>query len=104
MNRPSIERITRAMGLLPLILVPIVASAQFNETIRTGRPGQAIGPFAVGAHVVQLQTGVEYAGSRHMSKHTRYVEPGAVLRFGLGRTFEVNTLSLIHISEPTRPY
>lgn len=75
------------------LLLSGFADAQYNETIRTGRPGQSIGPWAVGTHVIQMQAGVQYGGSTDgSSDHDQnYLEPGMVLRFGLGRTFEVNT-------------
>jgi hypothetical protein len=84
----------RPLFLLPCCLVAWgAAQAQYAETIRTGRPGQAIGPYVVGAHVFQVQTGVEFGRSNADEAYDsfNYTEPGAVLRFGLGRTFELNT-------------
>ncbi len=83
----------RSPILIITLLLSGFADAQYNETIRTGRPGQSIGPWAVGAHVLQVQAGMQYGGSTDGSTDhdQNYLEPGMVLRYGLGRTFEVNT-------------
>lgn len=36
------------------------ASAQYNPTIRSARPGQSVGPFTTGKNVFQVQTGLTY--------------------------------------------
>lgn len=77
--------------LFVLVCMAPRVKAQYNETIRTGRPGQSIGPWAVGAHVLQVQAGMQFAGSNTTKLDQRILEPGAVVRYGLGRTFEVNT-------------
>lgn len=68
--------------------------AQFNETIRTGRPGQAIGAFTVGKGVLQVQSGFEVFGSQN--SRTKLKSNGflnnTVVRYGLTETFEVSTL------------
>ena len=49
--------------VLTLILISFLAqaaSAQFGKTIRTGRPGAAIGAYTVGKKVFQIQTGFNY--------------------------------------------
>jgi hypothetical protein len=67
--------------------------AQFNETIRTGRPGQAIGPFAVGKNVFQSQTGFDVGGfNEDKNKFSSdYFAPNTVLRYGLAKHYEINT-------------
>ncbi len=80
--------------LLILVLgLSNLIKAQFNETIRTGRPGQAIGPFAVGAGVFQTQTGFDFGGSSNDISKTgsSYFAPNTVLRLGLTDRFEINT-------------
>lgn len=68
--------------------------AQFNETIRTGRPGQAIGAFTVGKGVLQVQSGFDVFGSQN--SRTKLKSNGflnnTVVRYGLTETFEVSTL------------
>lgn len=67
--------------------------AQFNETIRTGRPGQAIGPFAVGSYVFQTQTGIDVGGfSSEQNNNSNFnIAPNTVLRFGIAKHFEINS-------------
>jgi hypothetical protein len=67
--------------------------AQFNETIRTGRPGQAIGPFAVGKYVFQSQTGVDFGGFNESNNRfsSKNIAPNTVLRFGVTKKLELNT-------------
>lgn len=84
------KKICLAFGLS---LICIYASAQFNETIRTGRPGQAIGAFTVGQGVFQVQSGFDYFGSRFSSSHrSEGVLNNTVMRFGLTEPFEVSAL------------
>ncbi len=64
---------------------------QFNETIRTGRPGQAIGAYAVGKNVFQTQTGVDFGGSNATRLKSNTVAPNTVLRFGITKTAEINS-------------
>ena len=70
-----------------------LTTAQFNETVRTDRPGQAIGAFAVGQGIFQVQSGFDYYKSR-LSDNT-YTEGflnNTVMRFGLTEPFEVSAL------------
>lgn len=71
-----------------LILVSATAQAQYGETIRTGRPGQAIGPFTVGARVFQVQAGVDYAAHDHVSSG-QTISSDAVFRVGVTERFEM---------------
>lgn len=73
-----------------LFCLQTVLRAQYVPNIRSGRPGQAIGPFGLGAGVLQLQSGGLYAqlegrdsseGDSWSSLH--------VLRWGITETFEV---------------
>src|SRR5258706_12077815 len=68
---------------------------QFNEIIRSGRPGQAIGAFTVGQHVLQIQSGVDYfksIDSDGNKKREEYLN-NTVLRYGLTETFEVSAVA-----------
>ena len=70
------------------------ASAQFNETIRTGRPGQAIGAFTVGHGIFQVQSGFDYFRSDHSTINFKSsgVLSNTVLRYGLTEPFEISAL------------
>lgn len=78
-----------------------IAFSQYNETIRTGRPGEAIGPFAVGARVFQVQAGVGYFESAYnyntnadqVVASSSFLS-GAVIRVGITEHFELNSLLL----------
>jgi len=69
-----------------------LAFGQFNETIRTGRPGQAIGAFTTGQHIFQLQSGFNYFGSRNSGAN--YESDGwrnnTVVRYGLTELLELS--------------
>ncbi|MBL7862208.1 MAG: transporter [Cyclobacteriaceae bacterium] len=67
--------------------------AQFNETIRTGRPGQAIGAFTVGHTIFQVQSGFDYYKSTtSASIFSEGFLNNTVMRFGLTEPFEVSAL------------
>lgn len=70
------------------------AKSQFNETIRTGRPGQAIGAFTVGKGIFQVQSGFDYFRSANNDigfKSEGFLN-NTVVRFGLTDPFEVSAL------------
>jgi hypothetical protein len=69
----------------------LMAFGQYNETIRTGRPGQAIGPFVVGTGIFQLQSGMEYSENKlPLGSTTTASDIGSVFRYGTSDFFEVN--------------
>lgn len=61
--------------------------AQTAESIRTGRPGQSIGPYTLGDRIIQLQTGYQYDNSSEDSQTINNV-----LRYGIGEHFEVSSV------------
>lgn len=91
MSKRIIIKINSGILIVLLFSIGKNANAQFNETIRTGRPGQAIGPFAVGKNVFQLQAGVDFGAVDASDFKSNAVAPNAVLRFGLTKTFEINS-------------
>lgn len=80
--------------LLCLVGMATSMQAQFNETIRTDRPGQAIGPFAVGKSVFQIQAGIDYHSNveRIFPQQKSWLAPNTVLRYGISRTIDVNMI------------
>jgi hypothetical protein len=78
---------------LPILVFTYhTAIAQFNESIRTGRPGQAIGAFTVGTSIFQIQSGFDYFGSKNNGiKSTGFLN-NTVLRYGLTEPFEISAL------------
>lgn len=81
----------KQLSFLFLISSSFSAYSQFNETIRTDRPGQSIVPFAVGQGVFQVQSGVDYFGSSNNPtlKNTGFLS-NTVIRYGLTEPFEIN--------------
>jgi hypothetical protein len=75
------------------LLFAVQTDAQFNETIRTGRPGQAIGPFGVGKYVFQTQTGVDVGGfnEKRIGFSSVNAAPNTNMRFGVTRHLEINS-------------
>lgn len=69
----------------------ITAFAQYSETISSGRPGQAIGPFAVGKYVFQMQTGIDYISASQGVTTTGSYIPNSVFRYGILEGFELNS-------------
>ncbi len=63
---------------------------QYAEYMRSGRPGQAIGTYTVGANTLQGQHGVTLRSVEAGSNTTRTVTVGSVLRLGLTEDFEVS--------------
>lgn len=66
--------------------------AQFNPIIRTGRPGQAIGPYTLGKNVFQVQSGILYNKISFNSTETNTWLHNTVFRFGILRKLEVSSL------------
>lgn len=76
------------VGLILLFtLLSIGLPAQYGESIRSGRPGQAIGPFTVGQGIFQVQSGIDYNSLNSGSQNT-YLSNN-VFRFGLTEQFEM---------------
>lgn len=84
----------RKVVFLPFLMCFFIkVNAQYNKTIRSGRPGQAIGPFTVGKGVFQTQTGIDFYNEQFDSKKSRqnsYV-PNTVLRYAISDRFEINS-------------
>lgn len=78
-----------------LLVITTSARSQFNETIRTGRPGQAIGTFTVGQGILQVQSGVDHFASDDGDLGIKTIGflSNTVLRYGLTDLFEVSTVA-----------
>ena len=79
--------------ILTLFLIMVFqhfVNAQFNESIRTGRPGQGVGSYAVGKRVIQMQTGFDIGGDLK-GKDYKYSYLSTNIRFGLLEKFEINS-------------
>jgi hypothetical protein len=84
-----------------LTLISFSSLAQYHPTIRSGRPGQSIGPYATGKNIFQVQSGIAFqqqnvlidgnANPRIDGRLTTFSENN-VIRFGLLEWLEVSTL------------
>lgn len=70
-----------------LLILNLVTFGQFNETIRTGRPGQGTGSNAVGKNVLQMQTGFD----KNYCKDYHSNNLNTNIRFGLLERVELNS-------------
>ena len=76
-----------------MLLISHLTMAQFNETIRTARPGQAVGPFTTGKNVFQIQSGIAVGGYDHefVNGLGDNLEHTTSLRFGILENFEIRS-------------
>lgn len=79
--------------LVICLLMGMITSvrAQYHDTIRTGRPGQSIGPYTVGSHVLQIQSGMEYDKTSNEGT-ARTLINNNVIRFGLANKWETSAV------------
>ncbi len=81
------------LSIIQLMFIHGVVKAQFLETIRSGRPGQSIGAYTVGSGTLQVQSGVDYFGTRNsnIGETDHGVLTATGVRYGLTDQFEVGT-------------
>lgn len=75
---------------------------QTNQSIRTGRPGQAIGPYVVGTGYFQVQSGVDQSWTNGDSKQQTQLNNN-VLRLGVDEKFEVSSVINLQKDKITKP-
>lgn len=75
--------------------------AQYNETIRTARPGQAVGPFTTGKYVFQVQSGFTYSDFKDsdLNQNGNSFDFFNMLRYGLLENFELRSAFGFNSSE-----
>jgi len=76
---------------LLILLASTNAFAQTHDTIRTGRPGQAIGPYVVGTGYLQLQSGYDHAWQNGDVKSQSALQSN-VIRYGVDERFELSSV------------
>lgn len=86
---------------LLLMFLGISAWAQYASTIRTGRPGQSIGPFTTGDGVLQVQAGIDWGQFKDDNNNTEAKTAlfNVVGRYGITETFEISTLLNLQTDE-----
>lgn len=65
--------------------------AQFHPTIRTARPGKAVGANTVGKKIIQLQSGFYYGENKFLTGNKTYNNLNSTLRYGITERLEINT-------------
>ncbi|MDH3711129.1 MAG: transporter [Cyclobacteriaceae bacterium] len=78
--------------LLVLLLSSWGLYGQYGETIRSGRPGQAIGAFTVGKNVLQVQSGITFGWLEfeESGSEINSINPSVVIRFGIAERIEIS--------------
>lgn len=77
--------------LFVLIFIPSIMLAQYGQSIRTGRPGQAIGAFTVGSDVFQVQSGITYTSYENgLGDEFHTYTSNNVFRLGIWEKFEIS--------------
>ena len=73
--------------------IQFLAYGQYNETIRTARPGQAVGPFTTGKYVIQIQSGYTFSDYENniTSESGDFSEYTTSLRYGLTERIEIRS-------------
>ena len=79
-------------AFIVLFFMSLKSYSQSNDTIRTGRPGQAIGPYVVGTGYFQIQSGLDFASSENSIDRTKSQISNNVVRYGLTENFELSAL------------
>ncbi len=90
MDFHQIFSMKRVIILYFLFYLPYLSYSQFGESIRTGRPGQAIGGFTLGKKVFQIQTGYSYNRIGNKGNESHINTNSTVLRIGLLEHFELS--------------
>jgi hypothetical protein len=80
---------TRFLFLL-LSLIPSLSWGQYHPTIRSGRPGQSIGPYTTGLGVLQLQAGINYNRIEGANSETDVFLENNILRWGIRERIELS--------------
>jgi hypothetical protein len=52
-----------------LLILPMLASAQYTDVINSNRPGKSMGTFSVGKTVIQAESGLYYTSDKHDVLH-----------------------------------
>lgn len=82
----------KIINLLILISVSQTAFAQFNNTIRTDRPGQANGAFTVGKNILQFQQGIDFYSLANIKNPPNGFISNHVIRYGILEKVELSAL------------
>lgn len=76
------------------MLIQFSGFGQYNETIRSGRPGQSIGPFTVGKSILQIQSGIDFQSfeNKDFALSGNGFVHNTVIRYGILERLEISGL------------
>lgn len=83
----------KLISVLSLLLLCFSAKAQYNETIRTARPGKSVGPFTTGKSIFQIQSGLNILtlDNDEADLSGNVVTQLNSLRYGVSERFEIRS-------------
>ncbi len=88
--KPKTYLTMKFLSLLTLLLVATPIFAQYNESIVSSRPGQAVVPNTTGKNVLQWQTGFNYTDTEDGTiAAARIFTYGGTIRYGLLEKLEI---------------
>ena len=93
LNGRDMRKLSHMLPFRLLCLFLLIGSwvdAQYAESIRSGRPGQSIGPYVTGTNIFQVQSGLSYSEASIPDVELNATDFNTVLRFGLSEYFEIN--------------
>ncbi len=75
-----------------ITILPFVSNAQYNGTIRSARPGQTTGPYTIGKHVFQVQSGIIFNkidNTQEESSRKTFASANTI-RYGIWERLEIS--------------
>jgi len=88
-------RLSKVILFIGTLALCAESYGQYNETIRSGRPGQSIGPFTVGKGIFQIQSGMDVFGFDNTNdgiEGSGYLN-NTVIRYGVAERLEISALA-----------
>lgn len=82
----------KLIQIILLFTYSLSSYSQYAEQIRSGRPGQSIGPYTLGSKVLQMQTGINYGEGENNMMKTDFSNLNSVIRIGILENLELSTL------------
>lgn len=83
-------KIFRGTLFCGVLLLAQFAMSQTASSIRTGRPGQAIGPYVVGTGLLQIQSGLDNTSVKVAGSNRETSLVNNVVRQGINESFELS--------------
>lgn len=65
-------------------------TAQYSETIRSDRPGQANSSYSIGKGMLQVQSGIDFEENQILPTTWTNLKSNTVVRYGVGERIDIN--------------